>query len=103
MDLKCILCIANNSYAVKTPKSEVTCNTYWSFYKKNKNLDMFSSKREISRSDGRTGDNVSKRESAVQNGRVGTYDFKEIIYININIIFIYKYKYLYININIILI
>ena len=34
MDLQCILCIANSSYAVKTPKDEVTCDTYWSFYKK---------------------------------------------------------------------
>ena len=34
MDLQCTLCIANSSYAVKTPKGEVTCDTYWSFYKK---------------------------------------------------------------------
>ena len=34
---------------------------------------MFPSKREISRSNRRTGDNLSKRESPVQNGRVGTY------------------------------
>ena len=34
MDLRCILCIANNSYAVKTPKDEVTCDTYCNFYKK---------------------------------------------------------------------
>ena len=34
MDLQCILCIANSSYAVKTPKDEGTCNTYWNFYKK---------------------------------------------------------------------
>ena len=34
MDLQCILCIANSSYLVKTPKDEVTCDTYWNFYKK---------------------------------------------------------------------
>ena len=34
---------------------------------------MFSSKREISKSNGRTGDNLSKRESPVQKGRVGMY------------------------------
>ena len=34
---------------------------------------MFPSKREISRSNGRTGDNLSKQESPVQNGRVGMY------------------------------
>ena len=34
MDLQCILCITNSSYAVKTPKDEVTCNKYWNFYKK---------------------------------------------------------------------
>ena len=31
MDLQCILRIANSSYAVKTPKDEVTCDTYWNF------------------------------------------------------------------------
>ena len=34
MDLQCIICIANSSYAVKTPKDKVTCDTYWNFYKK---------------------------------------------------------------------
>ena len=34
MDLQCIICIANTSYAVKTPKEEVACNTHWNFYKK---------------------------------------------------------------------
>ena len=29
MDLQCILYIANSSYAVKTPKDEVTCDAYW--------------------------------------------------------------------------
>ena len=42
-------------------------------HQKIENFDMFSSKREISRSSGRTGDSLSKRESPVQNGRVGTY------------------------------
>ena len=36
---------------------------------------MFASEREISRSNGRTGDNLPKRESTVQNGRVGTYEY----------------------------
>ena len=31
MDLQCILHIASSSYAVKTPKDQVTCNTYWNF------------------------------------------------------------------------
>ena len=70
MDLQCILCIANSSYTVKTPKDEVTWDTYWNFYKK---LDIFTSKREISRSNGRTGDKLSKQESPIQNGRVGTF------------------------------
>ena len=43
------------------------------FLEKTENLQMFPSKREISRSNGRTGDNLSKRESPVQNGRVGMY------------------------------
>ena len=34
MDLRCILCITNSSYPVKTPKDKVTCDTYWNFYKK---------------------------------------------------------------------
>ena len=72
MDLQCILCIANSSYAVRKPKDEVTCDTYRNLYKKLK-IWMFPSKREISRSDGRTGDNLSERESPIQNGRVGTY------------------------------
>ena len=41
------------------------------FLEKIENLQMFPSKREISRSNRRTGDNLSKRESPVQNGRVG--------------------------------
>ena len=34
---------------------------------------LFPSEREILRSNGRTRDNLSKRESPVQNGSVGTY------------------------------
>ena len=34
---------------------------------------MFPSKQDISRSNGRMGDNLSRRETPVQNGRVGTY------------------------------
>ena len=45
------------------------------FLQKIENLDMFSSKREISRSNPRTGDNLSKRDSPVQKGRVGTCVF----------------------------
>ena len=40
---------------------------------KTRNLDMLPSKWEISRSNGRRWDNISKRESSFQNGRVGTY------------------------------
>ena len=43
------------------------------FFQKIENLDKFPSKQEILRSNGRTGDNLSKRESPVQNKRVGTY------------------------------
>ena len=45
------------------------------FLQKIENLDMFPSKRDISRSNGRTGDNLSKRESPVQNRKVGTYGY----------------------------
>ena len=34
MNLQCILCNANSSYAVEIPKDKVTCNKYWNFYKK---------------------------------------------------------------------
>ena len=34
VNLQCILCTANSSYAVEAPKGEVTCDTYWNFYKK---------------------------------------------------------------------
>ena len=73
MDLQCIVCIANSSYAVKTPKDEVTCDTYWNFCKKLKIWTCFPLKLEISRSNERMRDNLSKRESPIQNRRVGTY------------------------------
>ena len=43
------------------------------FLQKIEDFDMFPSKQDISRSNGRMGDNLSKRETPVQNGRVGTY------------------------------
>ena len=45
------------------------------------NLDRFPSNREISISNRRTGDNLSKRESPVQSGKIGTYAFLQ--YINV--------------------
>ena len=64
MDLQCILCIANSCYAFKTPTDKgyfvfwcFNCDIYWNF------LDMFPSKWEISRSNGRTGDNLFKNRS----------------------------------------
>ena len=55
MDLQCILCIANSSYAVKTPKDEVTCGTYWSFTKNGKfgHVSLKTGDFEIKREDGR--------------------------------------------------
>ena len=38
MDVKCILCITNSIYTVKTAKDEVTCHTYWKFYQKIENF-----------------------------------------------------------------
>ena len=69
MDVQCILCIANSSYAVKTPKDEVTCDTYWNFYKnwKLRYTSLKTGDFEIKREDGRqplkTGVSRSKRES----------------------------------------
>ena len=80
MVLQCILWIANSSYAVKTPKDEVTCYIL-ELLQKIENLEMFPSKREILRSNGRTGDNLSKWDSPAQNGRIDTYE--NILYINI--------------------
>ena len=61
MDLQCILCIANSSYAVKTPKDEVTCDTYWNFYKKLKIWTCFPQ-------NGRFQDQTGGRETISQNG-----------------------------------
>ena len=47
LNLKCIFCIANSSYAVKIPKDEVTCNTYWDFYKKLKIWTCFPQNRRF--------------------------------------------------------
>ena len=57
MDLKCILFIANSNYVVKTPKDDLPY--ILQFLQKMENFDMFPSKREISGSTGRTGDNLS--------------------------------------------
>ena len=80
MDLQCVLCIANSSYTIKTPKDDgyfifwcFNCDKYWNFYKKIENLDMLPLKREISRSNGRMGDNVLKQKSPDQNRRVRIY------------------------------
>ena len=61
MDLQCILCIASSSYAVKTPKDKVTCNTYWNFYKKLKIWTCFPQ-------NGRFQDQTGGRETTSQNG-----------------------------------
>ena len=68
MDLQCILCIANSSYVVKTPKDEVTCNTYWNFYKDLKIWTCFPQ-------NGRFQNQTGGQETTSQNGRVGTYGF----------------------------
>ena len=61
MDLQCILYIADSSYAVKTPKDEVTCDTYWNFYKKLKIWTCFPQ-------NGRFRDQKEGRETTSQNG-----------------------------------
>ena len=63
MDLQCILRIANSSYAVKTPKDEVTYDTYWNFYKKLKIWRCFPQ-------NGRFRDKTGGRETTSQNGRL---------------------------------
>ena len=63
MDLQCILCIANGSYEVKTPKEKVTGDTYWNFYKKLKIWTCFPQ-------NGRFRDQAGRRETTSQNGRV---------------------------------
>ena len=61
MDLQRIRCIANSSYAVKTPKDELTCDTYWKFYKKSKIRTCFPQNRKIR-------DQTGGRETTSQNG-----------------------------------
>ena len=63
-------------YAVKTPKDEVTCDTYWNFYKKLKIWTCFPQ-------NGRFQDQTGGPETTSQNGnlqfktgKVGTYDSK---------------------------
>ena len=68
MDLQCILCVANSIFAVKTPKTKLL-PIHIGLFTKIENLDMFPSNREILRSNGRTGDNLSKLESPVQNSK----------------------------------
>ena len=61
MDLQCILYIADSSYAVKTPKDEVTCDTYWNFYKKLKIWTCFPQNERFR-------DQTGGRETTSQNG-----------------------------------
>ena len=61
MDLQCILCITNSSYIVKTPKDEVTCDTYWNYYTKLKIWTCFSQNRRFQ-------DQTGGRETTSQNG-----------------------------------
>ena len=62
MNLQYILCIANSSYAVKTPKDEVTCDTYYcNFYKKLKIWTCFPQ-------NGRFRDQTGGQERTSQNG-----------------------------------
>ena len=61
MDLQCILYIADSSYAVKTPKDEVTCDTYWNFYKKLKIWTCLPQNRRFR-------DQTGGRETTSQNG-----------------------------------
>ena len=67
VDLQCVLCIANSSYAVKTPKDEVAWHI--GIFTKNWKFGHISFKTrdfEIKREDGRqflkTGVSLSKRE-----------------------------------------
>ena len=61
MDLQYILYIANSSYAVKTPKDEVNCDTYWDFYEKLKIWTCFPQ-------NGRFRDQTGGREIISHNG-----------------------------------
>ena len=66
MDLQCILYIADSSYAVRTPKDEVTCVTYWNFQKKLKIRRCFPQNERFQ-------DQTGGQETNSQNGRVGMY------------------------------
>ena len=66
MDLQCILCTVNSSYAVKTPKDEVTCDTYWNFFKNLNFWRCFPQNRRFR-------DQTEGRKTTSQNGRVGIY------------------------------
>ena len=61
MGLQCILYIANSSYAVKSPKDKVTCDTYCNFYRKWKIWTSFPQ-------NGRFRDQTGGREKTSQNG-----------------------------------
>ena len=71
MDLECILCTANSSYAVITPKDEVPYNTYWNFYKILKIWTCFLQNERFQDQKGgqETMDSCSKRG-------VGTYGYR---------------------------
>ena len=91
MDLQYILCIANSSYAVKTPKDKVTCDTYYcNFYKKLKIWTCFPQ-------NGRFRDQTGGREITSQNGslpfneRVRTYVSSCIIYFYVLSLFLLIY------------
>ena len=68
MDLQCILCIANSSYAFKTPKEEVTYiyigifTKHWKFGNVSLKAGDFEIKREDRRQPLKTGVSRSKRE-----------------------------------------
>ena len=61
MDLQCILCIANSSYAVETPKDDITCDKYRNVYKKMKIWTCFPQNRRFR-------DQTGGRETISQNG-----------------------------------
>ena len=92
MDLQCILCITNRSYAVGTPKGEVTCDTYWNFHKKLKIWRCFPQ-------NGRFRDLTGGREITSQNGSLSfkTVGLEHMYICNI-CIYIYMYIYIYIHI-----
>ena len=90
MDLQCILCIVNSSYAVKTLKDEVTCNTYWNLYKKLKIWTCFPQ-------NGRFWDQTRGQETTFQNRslpfKTGGLEYIVCVYI---CMYIYMYIYIYV-------